>query len=118
MPDGTAIAMRTTDRNGLIAPIEVPVPDRSLSLTPETGELPYTAVNLYARKRGYEQIEVEDLQVFAGTVTDQELDGYSLYTPADHRPFGSSQFRRAKRHRPLHRLRQKCSLQRNISDVG
>lgn len=66
--------MRTTDRNGLISPIEVPVPDRSLSLTPETGELPYTAVNLYARKRGYEQIEVEDLQVFAGTVTDQDLE--------------------------------------------
>lgn len=74
MSDGTAIAMRTTDRNGLIAPIEVPVPDRALSLSPESGELPYTAVNLYARKRGYEQIEVEDLQVFAGTVTDQELE--------------------------------------------
>ena len=74
MPDGTAIAMRTTDRNGLITPIEIPVPDRALSLSPETGERPYTAVNLYARKRGYEQIEVEDLQVFAGTVTDQNLE--------------------------------------------
>ena len=27
--DGTALAMRLTDRNGLIAPIELPVPDKS-----------------------------------------------------------------------------------------
>lgn len=74
MPDGTAIAMRTTDRNGLITPIEIPVPDRGLSLTPDPGERPYTAVNLYARLKGYEQVEIEDLQVFAGTVTDQELE--------------------------------------------
>ena len=74
MPDGTAIAMRVTDRNGLITPIEIPVPDRSESLTPDPGERPYTTVNLFARLKGYEQVEVEDLQVFADTVTDQELE--------------------------------------------
>jgi hypothetical protein len=72
--DGTAIAMRLTDRNGLITPIEVPVPDRSESLTPNPGEIPFTQVNLYARRKGYEQIESENLQVFAGTVTDQNLE--------------------------------------------
>ena len=72
--DGTAIAMRLTDRNGLIVPIEIPVPERSASLTPNTGEIPFTAVNLYARLRGYEQIEIENLQVFADTTTDQNLE--------------------------------------------
>ena len=72
--DGTAIAMRLTDRNGLIVPIEVPVPDRSASLTPQSGELPFTAVNLYARLKGYEQIEIENLQFFADTTTDQNLE--------------------------------------------
>ena len=72
--DGTAIAMRLTDRNGLITPIEIPVPERSASLTPNTGETPFTAVNLYARLRGYEQIEIENLQVFADTTTDQNLE--------------------------------------------
>ena len=71
--DGTAIAMRLTDRNGQIEPIEIPVPDRSASLTPDTGEVPYAVVNLYARLRGYEQIENENLQVFADTTTDQDL---------------------------------------------
>ena len=73
-PDGTAIAMRLTDRNGLITPIEIPVPDRSASLTPNSRETPFTAVNLYARLKGYEQIEVENLQVFADTITNQNLE--------------------------------------------
>ena len=71
--DGTAIAMRLTDRNGQIAPIAIPVPDRSDSLTPDPPERPFAVVNLYARLRGYEQIEAENLQVFADTTTDQDL---------------------------------------------
>lgn len=71
--DGTALAMRLTDRNGLIVPIEIPVPDRAASQSPNPGETPYTVVNLYARLRGYEQIENENLQVFADTTTNQDL---------------------------------------------
>ena len=73
-PDGTAIAMRISDRNGLIVPIEVPVPDKSASQNPDTGEVPFTTVNLYARLKGYEQIEIENLQVFADTTTNQNLE--------------------------------------------
>ena len=72
--DGTAIALRVTDRSGKIVPIEVPVPDLSAGQTPDTGEIPYTPVNLYARKKGFEQIESENLQVFPNTVTDQNLE--------------------------------------------
>ena len=73
-PDGTAIAMRLTDRNGLIRPIEVPVPAKSASLTPDSGETPFTAVNLFARLKDYEQIEIMNLQVFADTTTNQNLE--------------------------------------------
>ena len=72
--DGTAIAMRLTDRNGQIDPIEIPVPARSSSLMPGISENPFTAVNLYARLKGYEQIEIENLQVFADTTTNQNLE--------------------------------------------
>ena len=72
--DGTAIAMRLTDRNGLITSIEIPVPDREESLQPDPGERPFTTVNLYARKQGYEQVEAENLQVFADTTTYQNLE--------------------------------------------
>lgn len=71
--DGTAIAMRITNRNGLIDPIEIPVPAKEESLSPDPSERPYAVVNLYARLRGYEQIESENLQVFADTTTNQDL---------------------------------------------
>ncbi|MGN1016366.1 MAG: spore cortex-lytic protein [Faecousia sp.] len=72
--DGTAIALRLTDRSGQIAPIAVPVPDLAESQSPEPGEKPFTSVNLYAHLKGYEQIESENLQVFADTTTLQNLE--------------------------------------------
>ena len=72
--DGTAIAMRLTNRSGMIVPIEIPVPDVAAGQTPDTGEIPYTSVNLFARLKGYEQIENADLQVFPGVVTNQNLE--------------------------------------------
>lgn len=72
--DSTAIAMRLTDRSGLITPIAIPVPDRKDSLQPDPPEIPFATVNLYARLRGYEQVEAENLQVFADTTTVQNLE--------------------------------------------
>lgn len=72
--DGTAIAMRLTNRSGRIDPIAVPVPDLSASQTPNTGVIPFTSVNLFARLKEYEQIEIENLQVFADTTTTQDLE--------------------------------------------
>ena len=66
--------MRLTDRNGLITPIEIPVPDKTESQSPDPGEKPFTNVNLYAHLRGYEQVESENLQVFADTTTFQNLE--------------------------------------------
>lgn len=71
--DGTVIALRLTDRSGRIEPIPIPVPDRDESLSPNPGERPFATVNLAARRQDYEQIFVDNLQVFAGITTDQEL---------------------------------------------
>ncbi|MBE6923877.1 MAG: hypothetical protein E7466_01385 [Ruminococcaceae bacterium] len=72
--DGTAIGMRLTDRNGKIDPIPVPVPNLSESQQPNPPELPFTQVNLLARLKDYATIESENLQVFANTTTDQNLE--------------------------------------------
>lgn len=72
--DGTALAMRLTDRNGSIEPIEIPVPELSASQTPNTGVVPFTPVNVYARLEGFEQVENENLQVFPNTVTRLNLE--------------------------------------------
>ena len=73
--NGSAIALRLTNRSGqLDEPVAITVPDLSASQTPNTGVLPFTAVNLYAKLPNYEEIEVENLQVFAGIVTSQNLE--------------------------------------------
>lgn len=73
-PTGDAIAIRLTDRSGQIEPIPITVPDRAASQTPDTGIIPFTNVNIYARLENYEQIEAEDVQVFPNIVTDQDLE--------------------------------------------
>jgi len=66
--------MRLTNRNGMLdAPVSIPVPDLSASQTPNTGIIPFTSVDLYARAENYELIEVRGLQVFANTLTIQDL---------------------------------------------
>ena len=73
--NGSTIALRLTDRSGqLDEPVAVTVPDLSASLSPNTGETPFATVNLYARLSNYEEIEIENLQVFANTVTSQNLE--------------------------------------------
>lgn len=71
--DGTTIALRLTDRSGRIDPIPIPVPDREESLTPNPPERPFATVNLTARLQDYEQIFVDNVQVFANVTTDQDL---------------------------------------------
>ena len=66
--------MALTDRSGKITPISLTVPELSASQSPDPGEVPFTTVNLTARLRGYEQITIDDLQVFADTVTIQQLE--------------------------------------------
>lgn len=73
-PNGNAIAMRLTDRSGIIEPLAITVPDKASSLTPNTGIVPYTQVNIYARLENYEQIEAENVQVFPDTITYQNLE--------------------------------------------
>lgn len=71
---GSAIAMRLTNRSGTLdQPISISVPDRSAGESPNTGVIPFTSVNLYARASDYETIEIENLQVFPGTLTVQDL---------------------------------------------
>ena len=86
-PDGTAIALRLTDRSGRIVPIDIPVPDRVESLSPDPTEQPFATVNLIARLRDYEQIFIDDLQVFADVTTTQDL----LMIPLSELPSSRSQ---------------------------
>lgn len=71
--DGTALALRLTDRSGFVEPIPIPTPDPSESQEPNPGETPFAVVNLYAALRQYVPISIENLQIFPGTTTVQDL---------------------------------------------
>lgn len=72
---GATIAMRLTNRSGTLdAPIAIETPDRNAGESPNTGVIPFTAVNLFARTENYEEISVENLQVFPGITTLQNLE--------------------------------------------
>jgi len=72
---GAAIALRLTNRSGAFdIPVEIEVPDISSGESPNTGIIPFSTVNLYARLNDYEAIEVENLQIFANTTTLQNLE--------------------------------------------
>lgn len=73
--NGSAIALRLTDKSGqLEKPVPITVPELAASQSPNTGERPYAVVNLYAKADLFEEIEIENLQVFPDTVTIQNLE--------------------------------------------
>lgn len=73
--NGEAIALLLTNRNGTLdIPVEVTVPDFSAGQRPDTDTIPFGVVNLYARLKDYEAIEIENLQIFPDRTTTQNLE--------------------------------------------
>lgn len=72
--DGTAIAMRLTNRSGITEPVAIPAPDRVESESPEENVRPFTPLTIYAWKSGFEQVVARNVQVFAGITTVQNLE--------------------------------------------
>lgn len=71
--EGRLLGLRLTDSSGQTTPIRLEVPDLANSQTPDTGKPSFYTVNLYARAEGYEQVLARGIQVFADTVTTQDL---------------------------------------------
>lgn len=72
---GNLIAARLTNKSGqLDTPISITVPDISAGESPDTGIVPYTDVNIFARKQNFEQTESESVQVFPQITTVQNVE--------------------------------------------
>ena len=65
-------ATRITDESGLAGPIAIPTPDRSESLQAGVAT-PYTTVDIIADHPDYERVLVENAQVFAGVLSQQDI---------------------------------------------
>ncbi|MEG1537544.1 MAG: hypothetical protein RR387_04600 [Clostridiales bacterium] len=62
-----------TDQFGSTLSIELPAPQQDLSLTPEA-EHPYATYSLTVKHRGFEEVTIKNVDIFAGIVSLQELD--------------------------------------------
>ncbi len=71
--DGTLLATRLTDKDGRIDPVRISAPDEADSRTPDYEGQPFTTVVIRAQHPYYEQIQVNQTQVFAGVTTLQPL---------------------------------------------
>ena len=69
----TLLAVRISDINGRIAPIQLPTPGPEAGLSPG-GQIPFLQVDLWVEAKGFEMLTIEDLQVFPGTQTIQNLE--------------------------------------------
>lgn len=72
--DGTLIAARLTNSSGQIIPVPISVPDLADSLDPSFVGQPFASVTIRAQSTGYEQIQVDRVQVFPGILTLQPLE--------------------------------------------
>lgn len=68
----TLIAVRTTDQSGKTEPIRIDAPPASDSQSDTTGK-PFAVVDITVDFPGYEKIVVEDVQIFSGVTTLQNL---------------------------------------------
>ena len=67
------LAVRITDENGRIAPVEVDTPDQAASASPGTPS-PFSVCDVWVEAQGYELLFLENVQLFPGTETLQEAE--------------------------------------------
>ncbi len=75
------LASRITDRSGNIERITIEAPNRSESLQSGIAS-PFTLVDISVDAPGYERILVENAQIFAGIISQQDMD----LIPIEERP--------------------------------
>lgn len=67
------IASRVTDQSGKIASVRISTPELSGSLSPGTDN-PFALVNILIDHPGYERVLIENVQLFPGILTQQNVD--------------------------------------------
>ncbi len=75
------LATRITDESGLIDTLTIPAPDRSQSLASGT-VAPFTFVDVIVDHPQYERVLVENAQIFAGELSEQNI----ALIPIEERP--------------------------------
>ncbi len=68
------ISLQETDDSGNIEPVKVDAPPASESTEPGQMEQPFAVVDVWVEHPGYEVMWLEQVQVFAGQQTQQQVE--------------------------------------------
>lgn len=75
----------TTDVSGLTIPITLPAPDKQLSLDPRNPR-PYASYDLQVEHPGYERAEVNNIPIFDGVTSVQNVNMTAISTEGEQTP--------------------------------
>ena len=79
------LAIRFTDSSGLLpAPLSLPVPDIEAGQEPDTGTVPCSLISIHVQKEGYLPVFAENIQIFPGILTMQNLELIPLSESPDY----------------------------------
>ena len=86
-PDGKQklLSIQTTDESGIAGPITLPAPDKAESDSPNPEEVPFSSYTLVVEHPGYQLAVFENLQIFPGIETVQNVALIPLAIPEDNR---------------------------------
>lgn len=68
------LSLQATNQNGAIQPVTVPTPNVGESTSPNMGAEPFARCDIWVEHEGYELMVIEDVQVFPGEVSLQQVE--------------------------------------------
>lgn len=74
------LSLQETDRNGEIAAVTVPAPDAQESTQPYGAEPAFARCDVWVEHPGYELMLIEDVQIFPGVESLQQVELNPLVT--------------------------------------
>ena len=68
------LSVQQTDRDGATRPITIPTPEVGGSTAPNGGTVPFARCDIWVEHEGYELMVIEDVQIFPGEVSMQQVE--------------------------------------------
>ena len=84
------LAFRLTDENGKTDIIEIDTPDMELSLDQNNTLKPFTSVNIKVEKEGFIIFIIQNVQIFANRLSEQNIEMIPLPEKSEYDEFSNT----------------------------
>ncbi len=84
------LAFRLTDENGKTDIIEIDTPDMELSLDQNNTLKPFTSVNIKVEKEGFIIFIIQNVQIFANRLSEQDIEMIPLPEKSEYDEFSNT----------------------------